>query len=243
MFGTWRTRDGDRVHGSGAFQFERLFVRVTRWRVILIGAAAAAYLLGLLIHLPAEAVVRGEREAVGTVWDGEAGLEPGFALGWRAAPLASLGAFAPTAQVAVRGPDTALSGVAAWKDGGMVMRDVQGPASLRLASALAPQLPLACDGEATVRAQDLALAGGGSGEGLIRTGPALCASGGATAALPPLIAQARSDAEGFSLSARDPAGGELLAARRSREGALTLTVTPAGAAALPGLPASTIEIR
>lgn len=243
MFGTWKARDGDRVHASGAFQFERLFVRVTRWRAILIGAGAAAYLGGLVISLPAEAVIRGEREAVGTVWAGEAGLEPGFALGWRAAPLASLGAFAPTAQVAVRGPDTALEGVAAWKDGGMVLSDVEGPASLRLASALAPQLPLTCDGEATVRAHNLALAGGVAGEGLVRTGPALCASGGATAALPPLLAQARSDAEGFSLSARDPVGGELLAARRSRDGALTLTVTPAGAAALPGLPASTIEVR
>ena len=39
MFGVWRTRDGDQLHGDGAFQFERLYVRVTPWRVVLIASA------------------------------------------------------------------------------------------------------------------------------------------------------------------------------------------------------------
>lgn len=243
MFGTWRVRDGDRVHASGAFQFERLFVRVTRWRVILIGAGAAAYLTGLLMHLPAEAVVPGEHEAVGTVWKGEAGIEPGFAVGWTVLPLSSITAFAPVADLDVRGPDTAVAGRAAWTSGSLVLRDVRGVASLRLLAVAVPALPFACDGQATLRAADLALGGGVTGEGLLRTGPAVCAASGMTAALPPLTAQARSDAQGFGLTARDPAGTELLVVSGARGNGFNVTVTPAGAAVLPGMAATTIEVR
>jgi hypothetical protein len=243
MFGTWRVRDGDRVHASGAFQFERLFVRVTRWRVILVGAGAAAYLTGLLMHLPAEAVVPGEREAVGTVWKGTAGLEPGFAVGWAVRPLDSIAAFAPEVDLDVQGPDTAVAGKAAWTSGSLVLRDIRGVASLRLLAAAVPALPFACDGQATIRTTNLALGSGGTGDGLLRTGPSVCAASGTTAALPPLTAQARSDAQSFGLTARDPAGTELLVVSGARGNGFSVTVTPAGAAVLPGMSATTIEVR
>lgn len=219
MLGTWKIRDGDRAHAAGAFQFERLLVRVTPWRAILLGVGAAAYLIGLVVHLPAEAVVTGDRDVVGTVWKGEAAVEPAFAVGWAARPLSSLLGLAPVADLTVRGPDTALAGTGSWRAGGLVLDQVEGTTSLRLLGAVAPALPFLCDGEASVRTRGLALNGGRTGEGLLRSGPAICTA----AALPPVVATARSDADGLTVVARDPAGVELFALRKPRGGEPTLT--------------------
>ena len=243
MFGVWRTRDGDRLHGDGAFQFERLYVRVMPWRMILIGTGVGAYLLGLLLYLPAEAAVGQEREAVGTVWKGEAGLEPGFALGWKVHPLRSIVSLAPAGEVAVRGPETAIEGDALWRANALVLRQAEGTASLRLINAMAPGLPFTCDGEMTLSATDLAIGGGRTGQGRLRTGPATCAGAGLTTMPPPMTGDLESDAEGSSLSLKGPDASELLRARLGRDKALSLTITTAGAAVLPGMTASTLEIR
>lgn len=243
MFGVWRTRDGDRLHGDGAFQFERLYVRVAPWRAILIGAGLATYLLGLLVYLPAEAAVGRSREAVGTVWKGEAALEPGFALGWAVHPLRSIGSLAPAGAVAVRGPDTAIAGDALWRSNALVLRQAEGAGSLRLINALTPDLPFACDGEMTLTATDLAIGGGRTGQGRLRTGPATCAGAGLVTTPPAMTGDLASDAEGSSLSLKGPDSGELARARLGRDRSLSLTITPAGAAVLPGMTASTLEIR
>ncbi|HZV84561.1 MAG TPA: hypothetical protein VFF48_06195 [Brevundimonas sp.] len=243
MFGVWRTRDGDQLHGGGAFQFERLYVRVTPWRVILIASAAAAYLLGLLLYLPAEAAVGKAREGVGTVWKGETALEPGFALGWTVHPLKSVGSLAPTGAVTVRGPDTAIAGEAQWRSRALLLRQADGVASLRLINALAPSLPFACDGEMTLTATALAAGGGSTGRGRLRTGPATCAAAGLVTTPPPMTGDLTSDPEGSGLALRGPDNAELLRARMTRGQGASLTVTPAGAAILPGMTASTLEIR
>ena len=243
MFETWKLRDGDRVHGAGAFQFERLFVRVTRWRVVLAGVGAAAYLAGLVLYLPAEAVVPGDRDAVGTAWRGQAALAPAFALGWTARPFSSLAAFAPVGDFTLTGPATSVAGTAVWHDGGVVVRRADGVASLRLLSTLLPELPLSCEGEATLSASDLALSGGWDGRATLHTGGVLCAAAGQAAAVGPLSVTATSDAEGFGAAARDATGLELLSVRRGREGGVALTVTPEGAATLPGLSATTVDVR
>ena len=90
MFRVWRPRDGDGWRGDGAFQFERLYVKVTPWRLVLLASGVGAYLAGLLVFLPAEAALGDERDVVGTVWKGEAALEPGFAAGWSTRPFSSL---------------------------------------------------------------------------------------------------------------------------------------------------------
>lgn len=243
MFGVWRTRDGDQVHGDGAFQFERLFVRVTPWRVVLVASAVGAYVLGLILYLPAEAAVGKSREAVGTVWKGEAALEPGFALGWAVHPLKSIGSLAPAGALAVRGPDTAIAGDALWRSNALVLEQAEGAGSLRLINALAPSLPFACDGEMTLSATDLAIGGGRTGQGRLRTGPATCAGAGLVTTPPAITGDLASDAEGSSLTLKGPDNGELARARLGRDKALSLTVTPAGAAVLPGMTASTLEIR
>jgi len=243
MFGVWRTRDGDRLHGGGAFQFERLYVRVTPWRVILIGAGIGAYLLGLLLYLPAEAAVGKDRQAVGTVWKGEAGLEPGFALAWTVHPLRSIVSLAPAGKVAVRGPETAIEGDALWRANALVLSQAEGTGSLRLINAMAPGLPFACDGEMTLNATDLAIGGGRSGQGRLRIGPATCAGAGLITTPLPMAGDLASDADGSSLSLKGPDNSELLRARLGRDKALSLTITPAGAVVLPGMTASTLDIR
>lgn len=243
MFGVWRTRDGDRLHGDGAFQFERLYVRVTPWRMILIGAGVGAYVLGLLLYLPAEAAVGKNRQAAGTVWKGEVGLEPGFALGWTLHPLRSVITLAPAGEVAVRGPQTAIAGDALWRANALILRRAEGTGTLRLINALAPGLPFICDGEMTLSATDLAIGGGRTGQGQLRTGPATCAGAGLTTMPPPMAGDLTSDAEGSTLSLKGSGGSELLRARLGQDKALNLTITPAGAAVLPGMAASTLEIR
>ncbi len=243
MFGVWRTRDGDRLHGDGAFQFERLYVRVTPWRVILIASAVGAYLLGLILYLPAEAAVGQSREAVGTVWKGETALEPGFALGWAVHPLQSIGFLAPAGAVAVRGPDTAIAGDALWRSNALVLRQAEGAGSLRLVDAMAPSLPFTCDGEMTLTATDLAIGGGMTGQGRLRTGPATCAAAGMVTTPPAMTGDMSSDVEGASLALRGPDNAELLRARMTRGQGASLTVTPAGAAILPGMTASTLDVR
>jgi hypothetical protein len=243
MFGVWRTRDGDRLHGAGAFQFERLYVRVTPWKIVLGATAVGAYLVGLLLYLPAEAAVGDKSEAVGTVWRGETALEPGFALGWTTRPVRSLIALAPAADLRVRGPETEILADALWRSDALVLRKAEGVGSLRLINATTSALPFACDGEMTLDATDLAIGGGGTGEGRLRTSPARCAGGGVTTSLPALTGDLTSDAEGSGMALRGPDNVELVRARVGRDRAVSLTVTPAGAVVLPGMAASTIEIR
>lgn len=243
MFGVWRSRDGDRVHGEGAFQYERLFVRITPWRVVLSATAAGAYVLGLILYLPSEIAVGETREAVGTVWRGETAIEPGFALGWTVHPLRSVAALAPAGAMSVRGPETMIVAEARLRQARLVLEQAEGLGSLRLVNALAPSLPVSCDGEMTLSATNLAIGGGTTGEGRLRAGPADCAGGGLVARIPGLDGSLNSDVEGTSLILAGPGRGELLRARLAGDSALSLTVTPAGAATLPGLAATTLEVR
>jgi hypothetical protein len=242
MFGVWKSRDGDRLHAGGAFQFERLFVRVTPWPVVLGATALGAYLIGLLALLPAEAAAGRTPDAVGTVWRGESALEPGFALGWTVRPVSSLLAFALEADARVRGPETEIAARVQRGPGRLLVKRADGSGSARLLKALAPALPVACDGEVSVRAENWAPTGGAAGEGDLRTGPLNCALSGATAtAVPPLTGRLNSDAEGSGASLRTPANAELARYRAARDGAASLTITPEGAAAVPGLQPITLE--
>ena len=138
MFRVWRPRDGDGWRGDGAFQFERLYVKVTPWRLVLLASGVGAYLAGLLVFLPAEAALGDERDVVGTVWKGEAALEPGFAAGWSTRPFSSLASLSGVADVGVRGPDTDITGNVSVRPTGAVIRRMEGAGSMRLLNALAP---------------------------------------------------------------------------------------------------------
>lgn len=238
MLRTWKIRDGDDGR-SGAFQFERLAVRVTRWRVILVGIGAAAYALGLVAMLPAEVVTPDDRDAVGTVWRGQVGLPGGFVAGWVTLPLQSVARFGLAERVRVAGPQTALEGQATLRPGSVIIRDLEGVASARLLSAVAPGLPFTCDADLRVAVAELAIQGGPAGEGAIRSGPGAClAGGGATSPLPGLTGTFGADDQATTLTlTRDGSADALARARVAPNGAVSLAVEPGGVGVLPGITA------
>lgn len=238
MLRTWKIRDGDGVRSGGAFQFERLAVRVTRWRVILAGAGVAAYALGLVATLPAEVIVPDDRDAVGTVWKGEAALPMGFAAGWSVQPLQSLVRFGLAERIRIRGPETAIDGRAVLRPGHVRLTALDGVASTRLVSAIAPGLPFVCDTDMRVAVAELALRGAPAGEGGFRTGPGSCQprGGGAPSPVPTLAGAFTADGEATTLTLTRDGGSEPLArARVTPRGAMTLAVEPAGIGILPGV--------
>jgi len=243
MFQVWRSRDGDGRH-DGAFQFERLYARVTRWRVVMVGVGLLTYVLGLALFLPAEAVAGRRTDAVGTVWNGQVSLAPGFAAGWRLRPVRSLITLGAAGDFALTGPDTAITGQAVARPGGVIIQSAGGSGSLRLVSALLPALPFACDGDMRIEARSLALRGGVNGSGAINTGPATCAApGGATSSTPPVTGALASDAQGSTATLTGAAGARLAQARTKTDGAVSVTVDPAAAGLFPGVVPVTLDTR
>jgi len=243
MFQVWRSRDGDGRHG-GAFQFERLYARVTRWRFVMVGLGLLTYLSGLILFLPAEAAVGRKVDAVGTVWNGQTSLAPGFAVGWRLRPVRSLITLGAAGDFAVTGPGTAVTGQAVARPGGVILQSAEGSASLRLVSALLPALPFACDGDMRIEARSLALRGGVTGSGAIDTGPAICAApGGSTSSTPPMNAALSSDAQGASATLTGADGARLAHTRTTKGGDLSVTVDPAAAGLFPGVVPVTLDTR
>lgn len=243
MFQVWRSRDGDRRH-DGAFQFERLYVRVTRWRVIMVGVGLLAYFGGLALFLPAEAAVGRKLDAVGTVWNGQVGLDPGFAARWRLKPLRSLVTLGAVGDFALTGPDTNVTGEAVARPAGVTLKSAEGGSTLRLVSALVPALPFGCDGHMRIEARSLALRGGVTGDGTLTTGPATCAApGGTSAFVPPMTGRLSSDASGSSATLTGATGGRLAQVRTTKAGAVSVTVEPAAAGVFPGVVPVTLDTR
>ena len=243
MFQVWRSRDGDGRH-DGAFQFERLYVRVTRWRAVMLGVGLVAYLAGLALFLPAEAAVGRKVDAVGTVWNGQVGLAPGFAASWELKPLRSLLTLGAIGDFSLTGPDTAITGEAVARPAGVTVKSAEGGASLRLISALLPALPFACDGHMRIEARALGLRGGVNGEGALTTGPATCAApGGASSFAPPITGKLASDAQGSSATLTSADGRRLAQARTTKAGAVSVTVDPAAAGLFPGVVPVTLDTR
>ena len=240
MLKVWKIRDGEGGRAAGAFQFERLAVRVTRWRVILLGIGVAAYALGLVAMLPAEAAAPDERDAVGTVWNGQMALDGGFAAGWRTQVFASIANLSLAQRLRVMGPQTELNGQALVRPGRVLIRDMEGLASARLINAIAPGLPFACDADMRVVIGALALKGRPAGAGEVRISPGDCtpAGGGTPSPLPALTGTFSADAEATILTlTREGSAEALTLARVTPAGALTLQVEPAGVGIVPGVTA------
>lgn len=245
MFRTWKIRDGDGER-AGAFQFERLAVRVTLWRAILAAVAIGSYLLGLLIFLPAEAATPRGRDAVGTVWKGEMAVGEGFAAGWSIRPFTSIARFGLAERLAVRGPKTALVGEALLRPGLIRLENLNGTAAAQLISLVAPGLPFVCDAELSFAVPVLAVKGRPAGQGQVRSSGGTCAGrDGPLAAtpLPPLDVLISADAEATAIELRSVGAEPVLArARITPDGRLSTTIEPAGVGILPGAAAPvTIE--
>lgn len=241
MLKVWRTRDGEGGRAGGAFQFERLTVKVTRWRVVLAGVAAGAYVLGLIALAPSEIIVArssdGEWQAVGTVWSGERALPGGFAAGWSLLPFQSLFGLSAIERLRLRGPDTDAAGEVVLRPGRVLVRDLEGTASLRLLNAVAPALPFACSSVARLDVERLSLRGRSEGEGTVSTGAGECApsGGGAATPLPALEGTVSTDAGATSVVLRQAGGEPVMSARVQPDGGLTAAVGPGGVGVIPGV--------
>jgi hypothetical protein len=243
MLKVWRTRDGEGGRAGGAFQFERLTVKVTRWRVVLAAVGVGTYGLALAATAPSEIVVprssNGERQAVGTVWAGERALPGGFAAGWALEPLSSLLNLSAAERLRVRGPDTELTGQALVRPGRVLVRDLEGVASMRLLNAFAPGLPFACSPMMRIDVARLSVRGTPEGAGGLTTTPGECApvGAGATATPIPALAGTVTADGGATTVTLTRAGSEdaVMRARVQADGGLTASVEPGGVGLLPGI--------
>jgi len=241
MMKVWRTRDGDGDRAGGAFQFERLSVKVTRWRVVLAGVGVGAYALGLIAMAPSEIIVarssNGERQAVGTVWAGERAMPGGFGAAWTLMPFTSILHLSAAERITLRGPDTDASTQVLVRPGRVLVRDLDGTVSMRMLNAVAPGLPFACSPVMRMAVESLSLKGAPTGAGRITTGPGDCAAtGGAATPIAPLTGTVTAD-EGASNVVFTRAGGTepVLKARVQADGTLTASVEPGGVGLLPGI--------
>ena len=244
MLKVWRTREGEGGRAAGAFQFERLTVKVTRWRVVLGGVAVGAYALGLIAMAPSEIIVakssNGERQAVGTIWAGERAMPGGFGARWTVMPLSSIAHLSGSVRLGLRGPDTMATGQVLARPGRMLVRDLEGTASLRMLNAVAPGLPFACSSVMRLDVAELSLRGTPAGAGTIASGPADCAltSGGAATPIPGLNGTISADGAATIVAfSRGDTAAEVMTARVQADGGLTASVEPGGVGLLPGVAA------
>lgn len=240
MVGAWKVREGEARGPAGAFQFERLAVKVTPWRLILTAAGVGAYALGLIAFLPAEAAVGARSGAVGTVWDGEA-AHNGFGVGWRFDPLDSLARLGGAVDLKVRGPDTELTGQVVRGFGRSMIRDLQGTASARLIQT--PSLPFTCDAVLTVRLERFAIEGRPEGRGSVASAPGDCVAPGGVQPLPALTGVASADPTGSTLTFTPAGGGApVVRAKVTPQGRLAIALEPAAVGVIPGVGApATVE--
>lgn len=182
----------------------------------------------------------------GSIWHGQATLVGGHVAQWSVLPWASLGHAALVAQWSLQGPGTQLQGSASLRSNSLRASAVDGRASWRLVSALAPTLPVTCDLQARVAINEVVIVGNTleTLDGEVRSGPALCAANGAGASepveVPPLRALATTDEQGprVNVTSADDAATPLARATLSAQNTLALTLLPRGAKLIPGMPSS-----
>lgn len=189
------------------------------------GIGALAYLVTLLATLPAGLFLP---HAQGTIWHGAARVDRMGALQWRWSPWRSLVEAGWAADWTLE----ALGGNALLQPSRLMLKDVRGQSDL---TALAPLLPVPCEGKAQVNLDLLVLGGQHHAAiGRVTSGPARCK--GIT--VPPLVLIA--DEHSITLAPQGQQGQILLGGTLGPTGRLQLRTTPIGSKLLPFLPA-TIE--
>ncbi len=139
------------------------------------------------------------------------------------------------------GPATGLEGLALLRPGRVLLTDIEGPASARLLSAIAPSLPFSCDATLQVTIAELALKGRPAGEGQVTGTPGDCTpqDGGVSTHLPSLTGSLTAEPDATVLTiARGDTGVGVLRARVSPAGGVNLTVEPGGVGVFPGVNAA-----
>ena len=218
--------------------------------VVLSGLAALC--ITLIASMPVRFAVQQAGLSVpadrfsGTIRNGAARLDDAHRLVWQTADWESLRAIALVVNWRITGPGTDVGGRLALPPA--AARTDVGPVSGRIAwplvAALLPGLPIRCEGAADLAALRLALTPGARrASGRIAAAPARCmrTDGGLPAvATPALSAVLASDADGLTavLSAADAPQTPLASARLTDADRIAVTIHAAGAALVPGMPAS-----
>lgn len=222
---------------------------MARRRIIVFAAfGIGAYLLALLVTLPAGAVLKNRpwRTGVaGTVWNGEVGVAGGAKFEWQMAPLRSLTSLAYAADWKASGPNTDLGGRLLARPGGRVVLDnVSGSADGTLLQALQPNLPFTCDLRMQVEMDRIAIGGGArmlSGNAASDPGSCRPRSAGTASSLPALILTAEhiGNRTRIRIAPMAQRRRTLVTLELAEEGAVDLSVSPDGATMMPflGLPA------
>lgn len=219
-------------------------------RLALVAALASiAFLVSLAATLPVR-VVAGYVASPpvingysGTVWNGEARLAGGHAFDWRLDLRGSLTGLGLRFDATLTGPGADLAAEIAgspWARS-LQVRGLAGRARWPLVEALAPGLDIACDAAAVVETLEVEIAPGRrSGSGSLRAGPGACLAPGAMAPvpLPALLGRLETIDVGIRgvLSLADAPDEALAEAVATGDDRLLVTVFPAGAALVPGLP-------
>ena len=168
-------------------------------------------------------------------------------LTWHVDPWWSLTALGPEFDIGVVGPGTELSGHVGLR--GLSAEDIRldalnGRLAWPLLAALVPDLPIGCD--AAVTLEDVALRivpGRRSGSGALRGGPGSCARTDGAEGLvvvPDFLGGIETSDDGLRLvvTGLDAPGTPLAEVEVSNDDRLIVTVSPEGAALVPGMPAS-----
>lgn len=177
-------------------------------------------------------------QMAGTLWSGEAVLDGAYRLSWRWAPLRSLAALAFAADVRLDGSGTDIAGSVMARGRRLRFDGLSGRSDGALLAALDPALAFRCEVGLEIDLPRLIIDGPySSAAGEVRAGSGRCAApGAATSALvPPLVAAIRTGPDDMTFGQLAPVGqGRLHLAEGSiADGRLTVSLTPAGRAALP----------
>lgn len=208
---------------------------------VFLAATAPARVVGRIVELPP--VVS---HISGTVWNGEAVLANRLVAEWRVRPTASLGARALRLDWSVAGSDTRLTGAASvGPDGSVSVAGITGIAGWSLVEAALTGVPFRCDPRARVDIAEIAVADAAfRAEGTMITGRGECADEVGAVAVPALEALVENVADGVRLLVRlreqpDTVLGEAVV---TAAGDLVITIQPAGAALVPGMPTSAATV-
>ncbi len=127
----------------------------------------------------------------------------------------------------------------------VIVNNVLGRTSWQLINSLVPGLPVTCDAQARVAIEHAVFSDTLKGlAGEVRSGPSVCASigtsPGQSVEVPPLLAVATlaTDSSHIKVTTLADATTPLARATLTAQNTLALTILPAGASLIPGMPTS-----
>lgn len=238
------------VRGSSRYPFNwrrlaaaGLLMGVAYGGALLVSAPAAV--IGRVTDLPPQVL-----GMTGTLWQGQALLQDGFAAEWDVDVAASLRALRLMLDWTIIGSDTRLAGRASLSSLDAEVSDIKGVADWTLATALLGELPVQCDLTARVNLDRMAVAPGVlAADGALTIAAGACAAepGTAPVDIPALHAKITTFPEGIAVTVarQDTPDVRLGSIEVLTEGRMIATMLPAGARLVPGMPSSapaTIEI-